>query len=110
MRSLAIVAALLYPAAALANGRPPLTNGVHFRPGDNHSLYVATTFGLLVSHDDGCSFRWICEQNIGYGGTFDPKSPTPGSTRSTSDRPARSGSPPPTAASRTTCIARPTTG
>ena len=73
MRSLAVIAALLCPAVALANGRPPLTNGVHFRPGDDASLYVATTFGLLVSHDDGCSFRWICEQNIGYGGTFDPK-------------------------------------
>ena len=73
MRSLALVAALLYPAVALANGRPPLTNGVHFQPGDSHSIYIASTFGLLVSHDDGCSFRWICEQNIGYGGTFDPK-------------------------------------
>lgn len=73
MRSLVSIAALLCPAVALANGRPPLTNGVHFRPGDNQSLYVATTFGLLVSHDDGCSFRWICEQNVGYGGTFDPK-------------------------------------
>jgi len=73
MRALAVVAAMLWPAVALANGRPPLTNGVHFQPGDNHSLYVATTFGLLVSHDDGCSFRWICEQNVGYGGTFDPK-------------------------------------
>jgi len=73
MRSLAVVAAVLCPAMALANGRPPLTNGVHFQPGDNHSLYVATTFGLLVSHDDGCSFRWICEQSIGYSGTFDPK-------------------------------------
>jgi hypothetical protein len=73
MRSLGIVVALLCPAAALANGRPPLTNGVHFRPGDNQALYVATTFGLLVSHDDGCSFRWICEQSIGYDGMFDPK-------------------------------------
>jgi BNR/Asp-box repeat len=73
MRSLAFVAALLFPAVALANGRPPITNGVHFQPGDNQSLYIATTFGLLVSHDDGESFRWICEQNIGYGGTFDPK-------------------------------------
>lgn len=71
MRSVAI-AALLAPAVALANGRAPVTNGVHFAPGDDHSLYVATTFGLLVS-DDGCSFRWICEQNIGYAGTFDPK-------------------------------------
>src|SRR5678816_4665147 len=73
MRSVAVVAACLVPVVALANGRPPITNGVKFRPGDNHSLYVATTFGLLVSHDDGCSFRWVCEQNIGYGGTFDPQ-------------------------------------
>jgi len=73
MRSVAAVAACLVPVVALANGRPPITNGVKFRPGDNHSLYVATTFGLLVSHDDGCSFRWVCEQNIGYGGTFDPQ-------------------------------------
>ncbi|HEY0484071.1 MAG TPA: hypothetical protein VGD37_41415 [Kofleriaceae bacterium] len=64
---------VLHPALALGNGRAPLTNGVHFRPGDNRSLYVAATFGLLISHDDGCSFRWVCEQNIGYAGTFDPK-------------------------------------
>ena len=73
MRSLALVAGLLCPAVASGSGRPPLTYGVAFRPGDNRSIYVATTFGLLVSHDRGCSFRWICEQNIGYGGTFDPK-------------------------------------
>jgi hypothetical protein len=60
-------------SAAQANGRAPLTNGVYFRPGDPQSIYVRSTFGLLVSHDDGCSFRWVCEQNIGYGGTFDPK-------------------------------------
>lgn len=76
MRSLAAVAVAavaLCPSPALANGRPPATNGVHFQPGDRHALYVATTFGLLISRDDGCSFRWVCEQNIGYGGTFDPK-------------------------------------
>ena len=72
MRLAAVVAACLIPAAALANGRPPITNGVKFQPGDPHSIYVSTTFGLLVSRDDGCSFRWMCEQNIGYGGTFDP--------------------------------------
>jgi len=60
-------------AAAHANGRPPVTNGVFFQPNDTDSIYVRSTFGLLVSHDAGCSFRWICEQNIGYGGTFDPK-------------------------------------
>jgi len=76
MRTLAIavlVAGLSPPSIASANGRPATTNGVQFRPGDRQSIYVATTFGLLISHDDGCSFRWICEDNIGYGGTFDPK-------------------------------------
>src|SRR5689334_2335726 len=70
--ALAALAALRAPAAH-ANGRPPVTNGVFFRPGDNDTIFVRTTFGLLVSHDNGCSFRWTCEQNIGYGGMFDPK-------------------------------------
>jgi hypothetical protein len=72
----AMIAALALAAgtgAARANGRAPLTNGIAFRPGDAHSIYVRATFGLLVSHDDGCSFRWVCEQAIGYGGEFDPK-------------------------------------
>jgi hypothetical protein len=59
--------------AAYGNGRRPLTNGIFLRPGDPHSLYVRTTFGLLVSHDDGCTMNWVCEGNVGYGGNFDPK-------------------------------------
>lgn len=69
----ALLALALVPAIAAANGRPPMTNGVAFAPSDPHALYVRTTFGLLVSRDDGCSFRWICEQAIGYAGQFDPK-------------------------------------
>ena len=68
----AATAILLASTVAFGNGRPPLTNGIHFRPGDQHSLYVATTFGLLISHDDGCTFDWLCENNVGYGGMFDP--------------------------------------
>ncbi len=64
---------LLVSGIAAANGRAPATNGVSFRPGDDQSMYVRTTFGLLVTHDDGCSFRWVCEKAIGYGGEFDPK-------------------------------------
>jgi hypothetical protein len=74
--SVALVASLGLLAAAApahANGRPPFTNGIYFQPGDAHALYLRTTFGLLISHDDGCTFRWVCEQNIGYGGAFDPK-------------------------------------
>jgi hypothetical protein len=61
------IACALAPALASANGRPPMTNGIHFRPGDAESLYVATTFGLLVS-PDGCQFHWLCEDNIGFDG------------------------------------------
>jgi hypothetical protein len=64
---------LLLPAVALANGRPPATNGVFFKPDDANSIYVRSTFGLLISRDNGCSYRWVCEKAIGYGGEFDPK-------------------------------------
>jgi hypothetical protein len=69
----ALLGLVLAAGVAHANGRAPLTNGIFFKPGDAHSLYVRTTFGLLISHDDGCTFDWVCEQNIGYGGQFDPK-------------------------------------
>lgn len=60
-------------APARGNGRPPATTGVHTQPGASTDIYLSSTFGLLISRDDGCSFRWICEGNIGYGGMFDPK-------------------------------------
>jgi MYXO-CTERM domain-containing protein len=74
MCRLAVAAAVACAAGtAWANGRPPFTNGVAFRPGDAQSIYVRTTFGFLISRDDGCHFDWVCEQNVGYGGQFDPK-------------------------------------
>jgi len=36
-------------------------------------MYIGSTFGLLISHDDGCTLRWVCEDNLGYAGTWDPK-------------------------------------
>ncbi len=70
-RRAAFAAVLLASATASANGRPPMTNGVFFKPGDTRAIYVATTFGLLVS-PDGCTFDWLCEDSIGFGGTYDP--------------------------------------
>ena len=59
--------------SAHANGRAPLTNRIQFDRADPHALYVGSTFGLLISHDDGCTLRWVCEANLGYAGTWDPK-------------------------------------
>ncbi len=76
MRWLAFLVAVVAPtttaATAHANGRNPHTVGIYFKPGDPQSLYAATTFGLVKSSDGGCTFDWMCEQSIGYGGTWDP--------------------------------------
>jgi hypothetical protein len=60
------------PATAHANGRPPRTTGVAFPTGQPGTILLPVTFGLLVSSDDGESFRWVCEAAIGYSGIFDP--------------------------------------
>jgi hypothetical protein len=73
MRFAVALACVLAASVAFANGRGPLTNGITFKPGDAHSLYMRSTFGLFISHDDGCTFNWFCEDNVGYGGSFDPR-------------------------------------
>jgi hypothetical protein len=57
---------------ARANGRFPASNGVIFAPGDDDTILVRVTFGLLVTHDRGRSWRWICERAIGFSGPEDP--------------------------------------
>ncbi len=66
------LAALLEAAPAAANGRFPSSVSVSFRPADADDIYLGTTFGLLISRDDGAEFRWVCEKAIGYEGSFDP--------------------------------------
>jgi hypothetical protein len=63
---------LLSPALALANGRPPATNGAATGPHPSRLLAQAT-FGLLLSQDQGQTWQWICEQAVGFTATYDPK-------------------------------------
>ncbi|HEY5925118.1 MAG TPA: hypothetical protein VIV11_25725 [Kofleriaceae bacterium] len=67
-----VLASLLLASVAHANGRSPQTVGIYPKPGEPQTIYLATTFGLLETKDEGCTFRWMCEQSIGYGGTWDP--------------------------------------
>ncbi len=57
---------------AHANGRPLRTVSVHIRPDHPNDILIAATIGMVISHDGGASWRWMCEQAIGYGGTWDP--------------------------------------
>lgn len=57
---------------AAANGRLPATSTITFRQGHDSDIAVGLTFGLLLSHDGGQTWRWICEAAVGYGGMYDP--------------------------------------
>jgi hypothetical protein len=57
---------------AAANGRPPAASTIHFRQGHETDIVVGLTFGLVVSHDGGTSWQWMCEKAVGYGGMYDP--------------------------------------
>lgn len=70
LAALAILAAV--PGTALANGRFPKTVNVRIQPNDDRVILVPATFGLLISRDQGSTFEWVCEEAIGYGGSFDP--------------------------------------
>jgi hypothetical protein len=36
------------------------------------TLYLRATFGVVVSRDEGATWQWICEQTLGFDGTWDP--------------------------------------
>lgn len=40
--------------------------------GDGSTVFLRTTFGVLVSRDTGKHWRWICERALGYEGQWDP--------------------------------------
>lgn len=70
------LAVLLAPVVAIhdaaANGRPPGTSTIHFRHGHEADIVAGMSFGLLLSHDSGATWYWMCETAVGYGGTYDP--------------------------------------
>ncbi|HWO19840.1 MAG TPA: sialidase family protein [Kofleriaceae bacterium] len=57
---------------ASANGRSPGTSTINFRRGMEQEIIAGLTFGLVVSRDGGATWYWVCEDAIGYGGTYDP--------------------------------------
>ena len=59
--------ALTLASPAMANGRFPQASEIVFSPNHPHLVVMRTTFGLLISHDDGTTWQWICESSIGLG-------------------------------------------
>lgn len=57
---------------AAANGREKRGVSLRHQPGNNATILFPSTYGVLLSTDDGATFHWMCEAAVGYGGTFDP--------------------------------------
>jgi MYXO-CTERM domain-containing protein len=68
----AALAVLAVPAVASANGRFPAAGQIALDPADPNTLLVRATYGLLVTHDHGQRWSWICEGSVGYGNIEDP--------------------------------------
>jgi hypothetical protein len=60
------------PNAARANGRFPKAQAIVTPAGDEQTIYLRATFGIVVSRDAGATWRWICEQQLGFSSAWDP--------------------------------------
>jgi MYXO-CTERM domain-containing protein len=76
---LAAAAFWLAPAAGRANNAFPDTGQVLLPPDRPATIVVGTNFGLIISDDDGATWRWTCEHGEGTGSTYYEL--TPGSPR-----------------------------
>src|SRR5262245_8417671 len=74
-RALVAAATALFfftPGDANANGRFPASSALIIAPKDPQTMIMRSTFGVLLSRDQGVNWDWICEAAIGYGGIEDP--------------------------------------
>jgi hypothetical protein len=68
-----MLAATVYvEAPAFANGRFPRAQQLVSDPRDPSRVFLRATFGVLASFDGGGTWRWLCEDAIGFSGTWDP--------------------------------------
>jgi hypothetical protein len=65
-------ASALVPLLVLGHGAYPLAYQMIEKPGDPSQLAAGTSFGLLLSNDDGGTWGWVCEEAIGYGMSLQP--------------------------------------
>jgi hypothetical protein len=63
---------LLTSPAARANGRFPTPQQIALSPTDPTLMGMMATFGVLVSHDNGASWGWVCEMAVGYQSSENP--------------------------------------
>jgi hypothetical protein len=68
----AVLAGLIAPGVASANGRYPAAGQIALSPATPDTLLVRTTYGLALTKDGGRAWSWICEDAMGVGSQEDP--------------------------------------
>ncbi|MBX5482482.1 MAG: hypothetical protein IRZ16_11700 [Myxococcaceae bacterium] len=72
LRAVVLVTCALFGVpAAHAHGALPNAHTITARIGAPGELWIETNFGLVVSHDDGATWDWICEEAPGFTGHVD---------------------------------------
>lgn len=66
-RLAALLAAVALVTQARADGAFPDEFSIHFPAGSPHRIQVGANFGLLVSEDDGATWRYACEPWVTEG-------------------------------------------
>jgi photosystem II stability/assembly factor-like uncharacterized protein len=56
----------LCPRSVQANGAFPAVSQLVSDPSDQTHLVLRSNFGLLITHDRGASWDWVCEAGLGY--------------------------------------------
>jgi len=72
--ALVILCAVAVTAPARANGAFPDEFSIHFPPNAPKRILVGANFGLMVSEDEGATWRYTCEPWVTIGSS-DPLSP-----------------------------------
>jgi photosystem II stability/assembly factor-like uncharacterized protein len=67
LRIVTLLVASIAAAGARANGAFPDEFSVHFPQGSPHTILIGANFGLLVSNDDGATWRYSCEPYVTTG-------------------------------------------
>ncbi len=57
----------LAPVVRAANGAFPDEFSIHFPASAPHRIHVGANFGLLVTEDDGATWRYACEPWVSEG-------------------------------------------
>ena len=70
--ALGLVVLAFVGGEARANGRFPAANQLVFSPASPNVMALRSTFGIMVTQDQGNTWGWSCEQAVPYTGIQNP--------------------------------------